>query len=187
AKTIPPDSVIVGRIDAAGNAFDVDRSGATQVSTDAVYVARRLLGLTPACGHAAGCWAVAGAEARSPPPPVGPCTSPAAPASIANARSKQGSTERAIGPPRARTRPEQMRGRDAHLPLDRPTPIGPFVATAESGPRSRVAERETGLRVSRLAVGVVLLMAGTSLLGSTSASGAVMTYVVNSTDDEANA
>ena len=45
--TIPPDSVIVGRIDAAGNPFDVDRSGATQVSTDAVYVARRLLGLTP--------------------------------------------------------------------------------------------------------------------------------------------
>src|SRR2546426_6100509 len=94
---------------------------------------------------------------------------------------------RAIGPPRARTRPEQMRGRDAHLPLDRLTPIGPFVATAESGPRSRVTERETGLRVSRLGVGVVLLMAGASLLGSTSASGAVMTYVVNSTDDEANA
>src|SRR5205823_1104659 len=44
-----------------------------------------------------------------------------------------------------------------------------------------------GLRVSRLAVGVVLLMAGASLLGSTSASGAAMTYVVNSTDDEANA
>src|SRR5439155_1288529 len=52
---------------------------------------------------------------------------------------------------------------------------------------SRVTERETGLRVSRLAVGAVLLMAGASLLGSTSASGAVMTYVVNSTDDEANA
>src|SRR5437762_12686124 len=93
---------------------------------------------------------------------------------------------RAIGPPRARTRPEQMRGRDAHLPLDRPTPIGPFVATAASGPRSRVTERETGLRVSRVAVGVVLLMAGASLLGSLSASGGVVTYVAHSRADGAD-
>jgi hypothetical protein len=44
--TIAADSVIAGRIDAAGAAFDVDRRGGVQVATDVTYIARRLLGLT---------------------------------------------------------------------------------------------------------------------------------------------
>ena len=44
--TIPADSVIAGRIDAAGAAFDVDMRGGAQVATDVTYIARRLLALT---------------------------------------------------------------------------------------------------------------------------------------------
>jgi cysteine-rich repeat protein len=45
--TIPPDAEIAARIDAMGNALDVDGNGAVDVATDLVYIARRLLGLPP--------------------------------------------------------------------------------------------------------------------------------------------
>src|SRR5213079_1956447 len=44
---IPPDSVIADRISQLGNAIDVDGNGVVSVSTDVVYISRRLLGLTP--------------------------------------------------------------------------------------------------------------------------------------------
>jgi len=46
-QTIPQDSVVAGRVAAAGNAFDVDGSGSVAAETDVVYIARTLLGLTP--------------------------------------------------------------------------------------------------------------------------------------------
>ena len=44
---IPPDSVIADRVTRIGTALDVDGNGVVAVSTDVVYIARRLLGLTP--------------------------------------------------------------------------------------------------------------------------------------------
>lgn len=45
--TIPPDADIAAAIASAGARFDVDGSGAIDVPTDVVYVARHLLGLPP--------------------------------------------------------------------------------------------------------------------------------------------
>jgi subtilase family serine protease len=45
--TIPSDAVIAARVAAAGAAFDVDGSGTVEAATDAVYIERTLLGLTP--------------------------------------------------------------------------------------------------------------------------------------------
>jgi len=45
--TIPPDGTIAASIDAVGTALDVDGRGGVGVSTDVVYIARRLLGLAP--------------------------------------------------------------------------------------------------------------------------------------------
>jgi hypothetical protein len=47
SPSIPTDPVIAGRIDAAGVGLDVDGDGHVTVSTDVVYIARTLLGLTP--------------------------------------------------------------------------------------------------------------------------------------------
>lgn len=45
--TIPPDTEIATNVTAAGSTLDVDANGAVDVATDIVYVARRLLGLSP--------------------------------------------------------------------------------------------------------------------------------------------
>jgi hypothetical protein len=45
--TIPPDATITANINAARAALDADMNGHVDVSTDIVYVARRLLGLPP--------------------------------------------------------------------------------------------------------------------------------------------
>jgi hypothetical protein len=45
--SIPADAEIIAHIIAAGTAFDVDADGDVDVATDAVYIARHLLGLTP--------------------------------------------------------------------------------------------------------------------------------------------
>src|SRR6266849_6398663 len=63
-----------------------------------------------------------------------------------------------------------------------------MVASAESGPAPvGVAGRGSVLRVSRLAISVVVSVAGIVHLGGGSAWGAAQTYVVNSTADVANA
>jgi kumamolisin len=45
--TIPPDTTIAARIDTARPSLDVDMNGRVEVSTDIVYIARHLAGLTP--------------------------------------------------------------------------------------------------------------------------------------------
>ncbi len=45
--TLPADSVIAANVAALGNALDVDMNGTVDVTTDIVYIARHLLGLSP--------------------------------------------------------------------------------------------------------------------------------------------
>jgi hypothetical protein len=45
--TIPSDDEIAARVDAMGNALDVDAKGTVDVATNLVYIARHLLGLQP--------------------------------------------------------------------------------------------------------------------------------------------
>jgi hypothetical protein len=45
--TIPPDAAVAARVDAAGEALDVDQRGGVGPATDLVYIARHLLQLSP--------------------------------------------------------------------------------------------------------------------------------------------
>ena len=45
--SIPPDAFIAANVDAARPALDVDQRNGTQIATDVVYIARRMLGFVP--------------------------------------------------------------------------------------------------------------------------------------------